>query len=242
MTEERWLPVVGYEGFYEVSDAGQVRSLPRKGSGGRIMTRSLNSNGYPNVTLRKDGAHVTRAVHLLVIEAFVGPRPGPGYQCCHNDGSRTNNSLSNLRWDTVRGNAQDKVLHGTQSYGEQCNNAKLTRSQVLSIIADPRKNCVIAADYDINATQVSLIKQGKTWNHLWQGGRPPVPVAKAERCHGERHPNAKLTEAQVLAIAADPRPNQQIAPDYGVTDVLIGRIKRRLSWKHLWQNPHPLAQ
>jgi hypothetical protein len=111
---EHWRPVVEYEGFYDVSDLGRVCSRPRPGTkrGGRILKLPLNSHGYPIVSLSRDNSHVTRPVHVLVAEAFIGPRPA-GFHVCHNDGDRTNDALANLRYDTPAGNAQDMIDHGT---------------------------------------------------------------------------------------------------------------------------------
>jgi hypothetical protein len=68
-------------------------------------------NGYPNVTLSHAGKSWLRRVHTLVLDAFVGPRP-QGMVCCHIDGVRTNNLLSNLRWGTSSENNYDIVRHG----------------------------------------------------------------------------------------------------------------------------------
>ena len=116
---EEWRPVVGYEGLYEVSDAGRVRSLSREvrtGRGtrmvdGRILSPARGVGGYPVVSLSNGGARV-RPVHRLVLEAFVGPRPA-GTECCHGDGDPENNRLSNLRWDTHESNMDDQRRHGT---------------------------------------------------------------------------------------------------------------------------------
>ena len=102
--EERWLPVVGYEGDYEVSSKGRVKSHIR----GRILRGGLHDAGYRKYYLR--GGEVKYG-HELVLEAFVGPRP-EGHHCCHSDGNPGNNSLENLRWDTVSNNRYDTVRHG----------------------------------------------------------------------------------------------------------------------------------
>lgn len=121
MPHERWLPVGGWEGFYAVSDAGRVKSLPRtvRGPGGhprrvkeRILKASVDENGRCHVALARDGDTRTYRVHRLVLMAFIGP-PDPGEEACHNDGSPSNNALSNLRWDSHAGNMADKNLHGT---------------------------------------------------------------------------------------------------------------------------------
>jgi len=116
-----WLPVVGYEGFYEVSDQGDVRSLDRlvrvgadsrRLSPGKILKGTAVKGGYLTVQLCKKGSVSRRYIHQLVLEAFIGPRP-TGLDSCHNDGDCTNNGVTNLRWDTRSENALDRVKHGT---------------------------------------------------------------------------------------------------------------------------------
>lgn len=116
---EEWRPVLGYEGFYEVSDLGRVRSLDRvvhsrNGRSYRMTGRILamtRSGGRPTVTLSVDGAQRLCQVGVLVLEAFVGPCP-PGLQCCHWDDDPTNNVPRNLRWDTPAANMADMLRNG----------------------------------------------------------------------------------------------------------------------------------
>jgi hypothetical protein len=108
---EIWLPVVGYEGFYEVSSEGQVRSLPRQGTRGRVLKPSRSRWGYMNIGLRKDGANRTRAAHMVVGEAFLGPRPA-GLETRHLDGNPANNAAANLQYGTKSENARDRIRHG----------------------------------------------------------------------------------------------------------------------------------
>ena len=115
MTEERWLPVVGYEGLYEVSDLGRVRSLDRVSNAtlrkGRILRQSKNTQGRFQVGLHRDRRQTSKTVHKLVLEAFVGQAP-PGLEACHNNGNHEDNRLENLRWDTKSSNVLDQVRHG----------------------------------------------------------------------------------------------------------------------------------
>jgi NUMOD4 motif-containing protein/HNH endonuclease len=136
---ERWLPVVGYEGFYEVSDQGRVRSVdrlvPHDAAGnlrrrrGCILQPATDSRGRKRVHLRRDGVGTRLLVHHLVLTAFVGPRP-PGLKGCHDDGNTATNWLSNLRWDTQSENMLDKGRHGTDP---QRNKTQCPRRHLLTM-------------------------------------------------------------------------------------------------------------
>lgn len=117
MPDERWAPLPGWEEFYEISDHGRVRSLPRVDSlgrnwPGRIRKLGYHPAGYWLIGLRGGGKATTKLVHSLVLTAFVGPRP-EGLNACHNDGDPSNNHVDNLRWDTQSSNLLDAVQHGT---------------------------------------------------------------------------------------------------------------------------------
>lgn len=118
---EDWMPIEGYEGRYEVSSQGRVKSLRRLDDSAipraireRILKPKVGSHGCETVSLHKGGA-TTFTVHSLVARAFLGD-PGKGFEVCHIDGSRTNNTLENLRWDTRTGNNLDQVRHGTHPH------------------------------------------------------------------------------------------------------------------------------
>lgn len=112
MTRE-WRSVVGYEGRYEVSNDGAVRSV--WGSVPRPV-RPFARKGYSLASLNLKGDRTTRRVqrrvHCLMLEAFVGPCPD-GMQTRHLNGNGLDNRLVNLRWGTPSENSHDKVRHGT---------------------------------------------------------------------------------------------------------------------------------
>lgn len=105
---ERWLPVVDYEGLYEVSDLGRVCSLRR----GIILKPTLTKLGYLRVEPYANGKGRKVMVHCLVAVAFHGPCP-PGLEVRHLDGDSQNNAASNLAYGTPSENCRDMVLHGT---------------------------------------------------------------------------------------------------------------------------------
>lgn len=121
---ERWLPIVTYEGYYEVSDLGGVRSVDRtvrridgvvQTIKGALLSPMTDNDGRRVISLYKNNKRTARKVHQLVLEAFVGPRPD-GMEGCHNNGNPSDNRVENLRWDTPSNNSLDKQLHGTDYY------------------------------------------------------------------------------------------------------------------------------
>lgn len=118
MSKVEWRPVPDYEGSYEVSESGHVRSLTRCAGRrvirGQTITGRPDRDGYPTVGLWREGLAVRRRVHQIVLSAFVGPCPH-GQEALHRDGDPTNPDLSNLRWGTKSENAQDSIRHGTNA-------------------------------------------------------------------------------------------------------------------------------
>lgn len=109
MINEIWKPVVGYEGLYEVSNLGRVKSLGNTRGPSRfrgietIMRQEVSKFGYYRVALRKDKKYKHFYVHRLVAEAFI-PNPDNLPYVNHKDESRTNNCVDNLEWCTQRYN------------------------------------------------------------------------------------------------------------------------------------------
>ena len=119
--EERWVDAVGYEGLYQVSDKGRVKSLAKREYGGArnrirselFLKQHKNRKGYPMVTLRKEGVRKTYSVHRLVAKAFV-PNVFNKPQVNHKDMDRANNNASNLEWMT----GSENIIHG---FANNCN-------------------------------------------------------------------------------------------------------------------------
>lgn len=117
----KWVPVPGYEGFYEVSDQGQVRSLARviqtvRGPWSipaKLMTGCDDGHGHLFVTLSRNGEAKLWKIHNLMAHAFNLPRPEGTNQVRHLDDDKQNNVLENLAWGTESDNQKDSVRNGT---------------------------------------------------------------------------------------------------------------------------------
>lgn len=177
--DEQWLPVVGYEGLYEISNLGFVRALERKGvyAGrwrptemtfpARPMRLSQTRAGYKYVALKQpNGKSIKFLVHRLVMRAFVGEPPRDRPQVNHIDGTKANNVVSNLEYCS----AQENLLHLTKVLKKKIGGAggysKLTGDQARAVIADTRILKHVAADYGVSLQTIWMIRNGKTWGHL----------------------------------------------------------------------------
>ena len=153
---------------YAAESTGRVWSCVKTGRYWKQLSHRVH-NGYIfvgiiNVATRKLS---TRQVHALVCSAFHGPKP-EGMECCHNDGTRDNNSPGNLRWDTRSNNLLDAVRQGVYGhpgrYGDDASYKKLTSSQVSEIRAIGRTMTMkaLGSRFGVSASQVCNILQGKS--------------------------------------------------------------------------------
>lgn len=169
---EHWLPVSGYEGRYEVSSFGYVRSLrgPRGGLRDvpKILAGSNGGKGYRIVALCAKEKREYFYVHRLVMSTFVGPCPD-GMEVAHGDGIRKHNRLDNLEYKTPSENQADRVRHNTHDQGERSANAKLTEKAVLEVRrlwARGESLGVLAARFNVNMGTLRDACVGETWRHL----------------------------------------------------------------------------
>lgn len=168
---ERWLPVVGYEGWYEVSDQGRVRRV-RKGPStyaGKLLPGSVMRIGYRTVAFSTGTYESTKQhyVHKLVAEAFIGPRP-PKHEVNHKDGVKTNNRSSNLEYVTKAGQAQHAVRMGLVAVGEHRHNSKLSAAEVRTIrrLAGKKTTREIGRLFGVANGHVSRIINRRIWTHI----------------------------------------------------------------------------
>lgn len=168
--------------WYAVSNQGRIKSIPRMATrtypSGKSVSQPIREkvlspatnpvSGYQQVGLRKEGKSHSVYVHFLVARTFVDGY-APGLEVCHNDGKRSNNFASNLRWDTRKNNLTDTIKHGTKLQGETQNGARLTREAVL-VIREQRSKGMLWADiakhHDVHIMTAHAAGTGKTWKHI----------------------------------------------------------------------------
>lgn len=126
--EETWMEIPGYEGLYEASSLGRIRSVLAHPKGrtpaNHVLAASTHRNGYLNVGLRTSTGRKVVGVHRLVAAAFHGA-PDAGMEACHADGNKLNNHAVNLRWGTHSENVTDSVSAGTHySHGRTLTHCK----------------------------------------------------------------------------------------------------------------------
>jgi hypothetical protein len=233
---ERWLPVPGYEGLYEVSDLGNVRSFHAgRGSGkrGGLLAPGL-SGRYLTVALCQRGQpRRSWPVHQLVLLAFAGPRP-PGMESLHGPGGQLDNRLVNLCWGTPSQNhGPDRVRDGTSNRGERSRNAKLTEAIVSECkrrYAAGETQTALAIEFGVTEPAICEAVNGVTWAHLADGAE----VRPRTWLTGERHWAAKVTWADVAEIrrrAAAGEHQRPLAREFGISQPVVSKIVRREIWR-----------
>lgn len=174
---ETWKDIPKYEGRYQVSNFGQVRSLPNKVRNTTLLMKQSERKSDRRLVVNltsagDDGKWKQRVweVQQLVAAAFIGSRPD-GLEVCHNDGNCQNNHASNLRYDTPYENIQDRKIHDGCNKGELNGQAKLTEEQVKEIKrklieSDGKGVTAIAREYDVSHALIGKIKRGNIWSNL----------------------------------------------------------------------------
>lgn len=173
---ESWRAVPGFEGCYEVSDLGRVRSLARLDRGRfrpGVIRKPSRRGRYLALILTDGPRRETRSVHRLVLEAFRGAAP-EGAVACHNNGDAGENRLENLRWDTPAANVRDALTHGTHqgNLGSRKNLAKITPrcvARVREMLALGVSQRQTGHWFGLSQSTISGIATGKLWRHVAAG-------------------------------------------------------------------------
>lgn len=168
---EEWRAVVGYEGWYSVSNLGRVRrEQPYHNTHtGRLLSPSPNRRGYLRIALWCNDRGKTTEIHTLVAAAFLGPRP-LGLDVNHKDGLKTNNYADNLEYVTRSENLRHALRLGLSRplilRGSANGRAKLTEADVCAIRAASAPCTELAQQFKISRRTILHIRMRMSWKHL----------------------------------------------------------------------------
>ena len=185
---EIWKDIEGYEGIYQVSNIGRIKSFDRMVSNkgkpyiikGKIMAqyvrRSKNlkqGDGYFAVGLRKEKKQKGYFVHRIIALAFI-PNPLNKPTVNHKDGNKLNNNINNLEWATHQENTKhawkNGLCYSNSVHGEEHYRSKLTENDVLFIRECSETNEMstleLSIKYDVSRSHINRIKRNAQWKHL----------------------------------------------------------------------------
>ena len=165
---EEWRDIAGYEGCYQVSSCGRVKSLERpiyRADGSlhrmqseKILADRVNTYGYHLVLLSNMGATETKCIHRLVAEAFI-PNDDGRPQVNHIDGNKANNAVENLEWCTGREN----ILHARDVLGRKLSGRrKLTNDDVRHIRESAEPYTALSKRYGVCLDTIGAVRQRRT--------------------------------------------------------------------------------
>lgn len=164
----------------------------------------------------------------MLLRTFVS-EPEPGQECRHLNGNRLDNRLENLRWGTVKENAQDRQRHGTQARGEDVYTAKLTEQDVLDIRVRLKqangslRHADLAAEYGVHPGTITSVARGEAWDHVGgpdcsgipkQQGTPPVACSMEQA-------------QQILNKYIAGATQTELAESYGISAATVSYILNR---------------
>lgn len=228
---EEWRDIKGFEGYYQVSSIGRVKSLPRVVTRKsykpqylreRILKPGKAASGYLLVDLYKNNNRQTHTIHRLVAGAF-NPNPEGKPEVNHEDGNKQNNHKDNLVWSTRIENVEHAVIHGLMPRGEKKPNAVLTVLQVVEICRLIDENGISQSElsrrFNVGSATVSDIHLGNSWDHV-TGRKGKLKVSSRK---GADHRSSKKVincRGEVFDTVTE------ASEKYGVSQTGISRVVR----------------
>lgn len=179
---EVWKAIPDFEGLYEASSLGRIRSLDRMVTGkngvtkrfsGRVIAEVPMNAGYVTVALSKDGNPVRYLVHRLVAFTFI-PNPDERPEVNHKNGVKSDNRIDNLEWMGRGANIDHAVETGLiRNKGELNPAAKLTGAQVMQI-KELSRYCLhpneLARAFNVKPGTITDIQLSRSWQHIHASG------------------------------------------------------------------------
>lgn len=182
MENEKWRSVIGFDGLYEVSDLGNIRSSARlsvrtdigpKTIDAKVLKPNKHRDGYLKVVLCVNKKRFNFLVHRLVAISWI-ENPGNLPQVNHKDGNKLNNAVSNLEWNTCKENIAHAIINNLRAdvNGEKNARAILKECDILPILTEARR-CpikdnlkVIGLKYGVSWMTIYDILTGRKWSTI----------------------------------------------------------------------------
>ena len=173
LPNEVWVDVVGYEGFYKVSNIGRIRSFVRGGRLGCVLKQCTHRQGYKEVRLTINKKGKMFLVHRLVADAFI-PNPDNKETVNHKDGDKANNRVENLEWATINENIAHAFRTGLREFPEArrqelYNGRKLSKQDVIDIreeFSNGSTQKELAEKYCVSTVHICKIVNNKIRTHV----------------------------------------------------------------------------
>lgn len=157
MDQEIWKDIQGYEGLYQVSNFGNVKSVKRMGTNGGTLAKSYYKIGYEKTLLCKGNKRKTYKTHLLVAQAFI-PNPENKPQINHIDGNKQNNCVDNLEWCSAKENMEHAIRTGLRTFDYLCK--PIAQIKNGEIIATYKSIQDVKRKYGYNTTNICRTAKG----------------------------------------------------------------------------------
>lgn len=221
---EEWRDIPGYEGIYQVSDQGRVKSFKmyRLYPFGNILKPSLSRKGYLVVYLYRNNHPYRTSVHRLMMLTFVGPCP-TGHNVNHKDGNKRNNTLPNLEYTTYsENNRHAREILGV-NVGERSSQSKLTTQQVIEIRklnAQGINTVKLGRLYGVEPNTIASILKRKTWKHV-------PPSSNDEKPKLQHHLSAEQIQ-EIQSLHNSGLGYRKIAKQLGIPRQTIGSLIRKM--------------
>lgn len=172
---EIWKDIAGYEGFYQVSNLGNVKSLFRiietgnnkRSVSERMLTKTKNRDGYIKYSLSKNGILKNYQIHRLVAIAFI-PNPLKKPQVNHINGIKSDNYLNNLEWSTISENNKHALNNGLRTLPNGVNhyNSRFDEKNIIEIRNSDLSESKLALIYNVNRATIGKIKRNERYKNI----------------------------------------------------------------------------
>ncbi len=174
VVQEEWRQIIGFEGRYEISNYGRVKSLVIRLKCGWKIRKLSKHRGYNLLTLKKNGKSYRKSCSRMILESFIGTPRNPIMQAAHLNNIPLDNRLKNLKWCTPQENSDHKKIFGTELKGSRNGMSTINEDTAIKIYKDSLKinlnkrgsAAVLAKKYNVTRSIIFHIAKKRRWKHV----------------------------------------------------------------------------